>query len=207
MMSYMTSAVLTYRGLEWQMLLSFAFLWNSCSCIVTSPDLPLQSPSDWLASVSIITLLSGDGSCSIDSIGSKTLNLPANSRWDDMCLPAGKPVLCRFDPVIREHYTFFFSCLYLSGPQLVPAVYMLKQPAPCNFNAATYFGAMCFSCTQRTAKKQGMMANIWLSPDLRSDWFRCWINSVTFYINVSCFITLEMFRFHFIFHFEDSFTD
>lgn len=48
--------------------------------IMISADLPLQSPSDWLASVSIIPLSPGDQGCSSEPTGSKTLILPGNSR-------------------------------------------------------------------------------------------------------------------------------
>ncbi|TNN41538.1 Laminin subunit beta-4 [Liparis tanakae] len=52
-----------------------------------------EAPSDWLASVSIITVSSGSGGCSSDPTGSRTLVLPANSRWGildpALCLNAG----------------------------------------------------------------------------------------------------------------------
>ncbi|XP_069572970.1 laminin subunit beta-4 isoform X2 [Brachyistius frenatus] len=52
-----------------------------------------ESPSDWLASVSIITLSPGDGSCSGDPTGSRTVTLPGNSRGrildSPVCLNAG----------------------------------------------------------------------------------------------------------------------
>ncbi|XP_034391852.1 laminin subunit beta-4 isoform X2 [Cyclopterus lumpus] len=52
-----------------------------------------ESASDWLASVSIVTVSSGSGGCSNDPTGSKSLVLPANSRWgildSAVCLNAG----------------------------------------------------------------------------------------------------------------------
>lgn len=52
-----------------------------------------ESPSDWLASVSIITLSPGDGGCSSDLAGSHSLILPGNSRGgvldSPLCLNAG----------------------------------------------------------------------------------------------------------------------
>ncbi|XP_067447150.1 laminin subunit beta-4 [Thunnus thynnus] len=52
-----------------------------------------ESPSDWLASVSIIMLSPGDGGCSSDPTGTKTLTLPGNSRGgvldSAVCLNAG----------------------------------------------------------------------------------------------------------------------
>ncbi|XP_074521304.1 laminin subunit beta-4 [Halichoeres trimaculatus] len=52
-----------------------------------------EAPVDWLASISVTTLSPGDGGCSSDPTGSKTLLLPGNSRggvldpW--VCLNAG----------------------------------------------------------------------------------------------------------------------
>ncbi|XP_045894612.1 laminin subunit beta-4 [Micropterus dolomieu] len=52
-----------------------------------------KAPSDWLASVSIITALLGDGGCSSNPTGSKPLILPGNSRGvildSPVCLNAG----------------------------------------------------------------------------------------------------------------------
>ncbi|XP_037624636.1 laminin subunit beta-4 [Sebastes umbrosus] len=52
-----------------------------------------ESPSDWLASVSIIAESRGDGRCSSDPTGSKTVVLPGNSRGgvldSPVCLNAG----------------------------------------------------------------------------------------------------------------------
>ncbi|XP_030280431.1 laminin subunit beta-4 [Sparus aurata] len=52
-----------------------------------------EAPSDWLASVSITTVSLGDGGCSSDPTGSKTLILPGNSRGavldSPVCLNTG----------------------------------------------------------------------------------------------------------------------
>ncbi|XP_026221368.1 laminin subunit beta-4 isoform X2 [Anabas testudineus] len=90
---------ITWTGLGWVKVSEGAGLRFTVDNLTSSMEFQLviryetESPSDWLASVSIITLLSGDGSCSIDSIGSKTLNLPANSRAaileSTVCLNAG----------------------------------------------------------------------------------------------------------------------
>ncbi|KAM7397366.1 hypothetical protein PAMP_020344 [Pampus punctatissimus] len=52
-----------------------------------------ETPSDWLSSVNIIMLSPGDGSCSNDPTGSKTMILPGNSRGSILdpavCLNAG----------------------------------------------------------------------------------------------------------------------
>ncbi|XP_049929321.1 laminin subunit beta-4 [Epinephelus moara] len=52
-----------------------------------------ESPSDWLASVSITPVSPGDGGCSSDPTGTKTLVLPGNSRGGildfPVCLNAG----------------------------------------------------------------------------------------------------------------------
>uniref|UniRef100_A0A3Q3NKE3 Laminin, beta 4 n=1 Tax=Mastacembelus armatus TaxID=205130 RepID=A0A3Q3NKE3_9TELE len=61
-------------------MMNASFMSNFSSCVLTSADLPLQSPSDWLASVSIIMLSPGDGGCSSNPRGSKTLILPGSSR-------------------------------------------------------------------------------------------------------------------------------
>uniref|UniRef100_UPI003AAF4A91 laminin subunit beta-4 n=1 Tax=Centroberyx gerrardi TaxID=166262 RepID=UPI003AAF4A91 len=52
-----------------------------------------ESPDDWLASVSVVPLSAGDGRCSRDPTGSRTLNLPGNARSaildEPVCLNAG----------------------------------------------------------------------------------------------------------------------
>ncbi|XP_070687634.1 laminin subunit beta-4 [Pempheris klunzingeri] len=90
---------ITWSGLGFVRVLDGAGLRFTVDNLPTSMEYQMairyepESPSDWLASVSIITLSPGNGGCSSDPTGSKTLILPGNSRGavldSPVCLNAG----------------------------------------------------------------------------------------------------------------------
>ncbi|KAM6926955.1 laminin subunit beta-4 [Lycodopsis pacificus] len=77
---------ITWTGLGLVRVLDGAGLRFTVDNLPSSTDYQLviryesESPSDWLASVSIVALSLGDGGCSSDPTGSKSLILPGNSR-------------------------------------------------------------------------------------------------------------------------------
>ncbi|XP_029289830.1 laminin subunit beta-4 [Cottoperca gobio] len=91
--------LITWTGLGLVRVLEGAGLRFTVDNLPSSMDYQLviryepEFPSDWLASVSIIAASLGDGGCSSDPTGSKTLILPGNSRGgildSPVCLNAG----------------------------------------------------------------------------------------------------------------------